>query len=233
MQSSPTRKLALHDIQEHQSSRKRAFTAAVVDKDHSGALSYTLRKTQATTTQTLAARKFQGSDHNRRENGSTGLPDTMGHLSRLQAGIFHHLRDSWHTVRCADIFRYGYFLPSDSQMTVLDFRRRWRKVKSEQHLHYRQATPSLTFTFPGVEYENGTPSPAPESPRLEDSVQSRHSGKQQGCSSEAGSEAEKAVLTPGREVFYGHASLEEKEALEDALYALRAFRTAWQHTEAA
>jgi len=46
------------------------------------------------------------------------------------------------------------------------------------------------------------------------------------------SDAEKAVLARGREVFYGPCtSPEEKEALEDALYALRAFRTAWQHTE--
>jgi hypothetical protein len=45
--------------------------------------------------------------------------------------------------------------------------------------------------------------------------------------------AEEAVLARGREVFYGHGSLEEKEALEDALYALRAFRTACQHSEAA
>ncbi len=48
------------------------------------------------------------------------------------------------------------------------------------------------------------------------------------------SEAEQAVLARGREIFYGpYASPEEKEALEDALYALRAYRTAWQHTEAA
>ena len=47
------------------------------------------------------------------------------------------------------------------------------------------------------------------------------------------SEAEEAVLARGREVFYGQASLEEKEALEDALYALRASRTAWRHSEAA
>ena len=47
------------------------------------------------------------------------------------------------------------------------------------------------------------------------------------------SEAEEAVLAREREIFYGHASVEEKEALEDALYALRAFRTAWQHSEAA
>jgi hypothetical protein len=34
-------------------------------------------------------------------------------------------------------------------------------------------------------------------------------------------------------MFYGGGSSEEKEALEDALYALRALKTAWQHTEAA
>jgi len=45
------------------------------------------------------------------------------------------------------------------------------------------------------------------------------------------SEAEKAVIARGREIFYDHATGEEKEALEDALYALRAFRSAWQHTE--
>jgi hypothetical protein len=42
-----------------------------------------------------------------------------------------------------------------------DFCGDWRKVKSQQHLHRRQTTPSLTFIFFGVEYENGTP-PAPE-----------------------------------------------------------------------
>ncbi|MBZ5723187.1 MAG: hypothetical protein LAO03_22855 [Acidobacteriia bacterium] len=47
------------------------------------------------------------------------------------------------------------------------------------------------------------------------------------------SEAEEAVLARGREIFYGHGTAEEQEALEDALYALRAFRTAWQRTEAA
>jgi len=47
------------------------------------------------------------------------------------------------------------------------------------------------------------------------------------------SEAERAVLARGRELFYGHGTLEEKEDLEDALYALRAFRTACQHIEAA
>jgi hypothetical protein len=47
------------------------------------------------------------------------------------------------------------------------------------------------------------------------------------------SEAEEAVIARRREIFYSSGSLEEKEALEDALYALRSFRTAWQHTEAA
>ena len=46
-------------------------------------------------------------------------------------------------------------------------------------------------------------------------------------------EAEDAVLARGRELFYGNGTLEEKEALEDALYALRAFKAAWQHIEAA
>lgn len=45
------------------------------------------------------------------------------------------------------------------------------------------------------------------------------------------SEAEKAVISRSRELFGTMGTLEEKEALEDALYALRAFRTAWQHTE--
>ena len=47
------------------------------------------------------------------------------------------------------------------------------------------------------------------------------------------SEAEEAMRARGREIFYGNGTPEEEEALEDALYALRAFRTAWQHTEAA
>jgi hypothetical protein len=47
------------------------------------------------------------------------------------------------------------------------------------------------------------------------------------------SEAEEALIARRREIFYSSGSPEEKEALEDALYALRAFRTAWQHTEAA
>ena len=46
------------------------------------------------------------------------------------------------------------------------------------------------------------------------------------------SEAEMAVLARGRELCH-EGTLEEREALEDALYALRAFRSAWEHTEAA
>jgi hypothetical protein len=46
-------------------------------------------------------------------------------------------------------------------------------------------------------------------------------------------EAEEAVIARRREIFYADGSPEEKEALEDALYALQAFRTAWEHTEAA
>ncbi len=44
------------------------------------------------------------------------------------------------------------------------------------------------------------------------------------------SEAESAVLARGREIFYTGGTSEEKECLEDALYALRAFRSAWEHT---
>jgi hypothetical protein len=47
------------------------------------------------------------------------------------------------------------------------------------------------------------------------------------------SEAEQAVLARGRELFYSSGTPEEQEFLQDALYALRAFRTAWEHTEAA
>ncbi len=46
-------------------------------------------------------------------------------------------------------------------------------------------------------------------------------------------EAEKAVTIRGRELFGKSGTLEEKEALEDALYALRAYRTAWSHLDAA
>jgi hypothetical protein len=46
-------------------------------------------------------------------------------------------------------------------------------------------------------------------------------------------EAEEAVKARGREIFHGNGTPEEKEAeiLEDALYTLRAFRTAWQHSD--
>lgn len=44
------------------------------------------------------------------------------------------------------------------------------------------------------------------------------------------SEAETAVLSRGRELFYAGGTSEEQESLEDALYALRAFRTACEHT---
>jgi hypothetical protein len=47
------------------------------------------------------------------------------------------------------------------------------------------------------------------------------------------SEAEEAVVARGREIFYDHSAFEEEEALDDALYALRALKTAWQHTDAA
>jgi len=45
------------------------------------------------------------------------------------------------------------------------------------------------------------------------------------------SEAEEAVRARGREIFYGNGTPEE-EALDDARYALHAFRTAWQHSNA-
>ena len=47
------------------------------------------------------------------------------------------------------------------------------------------------------------------------------------------SEAEKALIARRRELFYDDTTFEEKEALEDALYALRAFKTSWHHTDAA
>lgn len=46
-------------------------------------------------------------------------------------------------------------------------------------------------------------------------------------------EAEKAVLARARELFYSHGALEEREALDDALYALRALKNASQCAEAA
>jgi len=46
------------------------------------------------------------------------------------------------------------------------------------------------------------------------------------------SAAEQALLARGRELFYNGGTREEQESLEDALYALRAFRSAWEHAEA-
>lgn len=43
------------------------------------------------------------------------------------------------------------------------------------------------------------------------------------------SDAEHAIFLREREIFYAGTSLEEKEALEDALYALRALETAREH----
>jgi len=47
------------------------------------------------------------------------------------------------------------------------------------------------------------------------------------------SQAELAILARCRELFYTAGTREEQEALEDALYALRAFRSAWERTDAA
>jgi len=47
------------------------------------------------------------------------------------------------------------------------------------------------------------------------------------------SEAEAAVIARRREIFYADGTAEEKEALEDALYALHAFKTSWEHSDAA
>ncbi len=44
--------------------------------------------------------------------------------------------------------------------------------------------------------------------------------------------AEYLSLARGRELFYGGGTSEREESLDDALYALRAYRTAWEHTEA-
>lgn len=46
-------------------------------------------------------------------------------------------------------------------------------------------------------------------------------------------EAETAILSRERELFYDSGTLEEKEDLEDALYLLRALRAACQHLDAA
>jgi hypothetical protein len=45
-------------------------------------------------------------------------------------------------------------------------------------------------------------------------------------------DAEQAVLARGRELFYCGGTREEQELLEDALYALRAFKSASEHFEA-
>jgi hypothetical protein len=45
------------------------------------------------------------------------------------------------------------------------------------------------------------------------------------------SAAESAVLGRERELFYSGGTGEEQESLDDALYALRAFKTAWEHTK--
>ena len=45
------------------------------------------------------------------------------------------------------------------------------------------------------------------------------------------SDAEEAVKARSHEILYDNGTLEEKEALEDALYTLHAFRTAWQYSE--
>jgi hypothetical protein len=46
------------------------------------------------------------------------------------------------------------------------------------------------------------------------------------------SKAQKAVLARGRELSYSSGTREEQGDLEDALYALRAYRTAWEHADA-
>jgi len=45
------------------------------------------------------------------------------------------------------------------------------------------------------------------------------------------SEAETAVLARRRELFYGGGTIDEKESLEDALYLLRAYRSACEYVE--
>jgi len=46
------------------------------------------------------------------------------------------------------------------------------------------------------------------------------------------SEAEEAVILRGQELFYGNPDPDEVEALDDALYALSALKTACQYNEA-
>ena len=47
------------------------------------------------------------------------------------------------------------------------------------------------------------------------------------------SDAEHAIFLREREICYAGTTLEEKEALEDALYALRALQSAREHSEVA
>ena len=44
-------------------------------------------------------------------------------------------------------------------------------------------------------------------------------------------EAEAAVLARGRELVYAGGTNDEKDAIEEALYLLRAYRNAWEHTD--
>ena len=46
-------------------------------------------------------------------------------------------------------------------------------------------------------------------------------------------QAERAVLARGRELFYKGGTREERNALDHALHALRALRSACEHTDAA
>ena len=112
----------------------------------------------------------------------------------------------------------------------LDFCRDWTRVKVEDlYLPKLRASPRHLL---GLEssHDHGIP-PMPES--VEDLVRCRYSETNKTLLPQRVSEAEEAVRKRGREIFYGNGTPEEKEALEDALYALRAFRTAWQHSEAA
>ena len=45
--------------------------------------------------------------------------------------------------------------------------------------------------------------------------------------------AEAAVIARRREIFYADGTAEEKEALEDALHVLHAFKTSWEDSDAA
>jgi hypothetical protein len=47
------------------------------------------------------------------------------------------------------------------------------------------------------------------------------------------SDAHHAIFLREREIFYAGTTLKEKEALEDALYALRALESAQEHSEVA